>query len=102
MLYNLFTTSDTLYYKTANFNKDPAIKYVLNKSVEDVLGKHCNEMIIYSKQTILKYYFNEEYFIDPNLFNGHSYGNWHYALQQTKSLPLKIIVETPTPPPPLV
>lgn len=38
MLYNLFAANDTLYYKRVNFNKDPAIRYVLNEKRGEVLG----------------------------------------------------------------
>lgn len=95
LIYNLLSSNDTLYYKDGSINNDPVLKFEIKRSVETVLDNRCDLLIVYSKHSISSFYFSKIYPINPELFKKHGFGNWYYVLQKTKSLPLKIVINTP-------
>lgn len=95
LIYILLASNDTLYYKDAGITSDNVIKHELVEEVELVLSKQCNKLNIYTSQTVLKYYFSNDYSMDPSIYSKHGFGNWNYIIEKTKALPLKFIIETP-------
>jgi hypothetical protein len=94
-LYNKMANSETLLWNDGSENKDEIIKTELNKSVTEILGYKCDELILTCKSGIQKYYFSPKLSVDTKLFINHKYGNWYDYLLKTNALPLKTIVDNP-------
>lgn len=94
-LYNKFSASDTLQWVDGNSNPDEAVSYEIKKSQIKILGYNCDALYVKTKTGKLIYYFSKKIKIDPSLYKDHQYGNWALMINQTKSLPLKVEMETP-------
>jgi hypothetical protein len=92
--YSLTAKSDTLYYEDYSKNIDKALSYEIKKNQDTILGVPCDLIIVKSLNSTTSIYFNSKYSVDPEVYKNHKYGNWHYIISKTKSLPLKIINET--------
>lgn len=92
--YSLTAKSDTLYYEDYSKNIDKALSYGIKKNQDTILGVPCDLIIVKSVNSTNSIYFNSKYSVDPEVYKNHKYGNWHYIISKTKSLPLKIINET--------
>lgn len=92
--YSLTAKSDTLYYEDYSKNIDKALSYEIKKNQDTILGVPCDLIIVKSVNSTTSIYFNSKYSVVPEVYKNHKYGNWHYIITKTKSLPLKIINET--------
>lgn len=93
--YTLLTSSDTWYYEDYGINKDKALSFEFSEGVDTILGLNCNVISVKTETGYIKFFFNEKYPIDPELYNKHLYGNWYYIISKTKAIPLKVIYDTP-------
>lgn len=92
-----FKTSNApaIFWRDAAENPDEVQKAEINKGVETIIGKLCDELVLTCKSGIQRYYYDPGIKVDPALFEKHKFGNFGEVVSRTKSLPLKIIVETP-------
>lgn len=92
-LYNKVSVTDTLLWNDASSNPYKVIEYSIAKSNERILGYKCKvlEVVTESGKTI--YYFSKKLKINPELYTNHHFGNWALFTSQTKSLPLKVIID---------
>lgn len=93
--YTLLASSDIWYYEDYEKNKDKALSFEFSESVDTILGLNCNAISVKTETGYIKSFFNDKYKIDPELYNKHLYGNWYYIISKTKSIPLKVIYDTP-------
>ena len=92
-LYNKMANSETLIWNDGATNSDEILKAEINKTVTEILGYMCDELILTCKSGTQKYYFNTKLSVDTKLFINHKFGNWYDFLSRTNSLPLKSIVD---------
>ena len=92
-LYSKMANSEKLLWNDGATNSDEILKAEVNKSVIEVLGYKCDELVLTCKSGIQKFYFNLKYSVDTKLFVNHKFGNWYDFLLKTNSLPLKTIVD---------
>ena len=92
-LYTKFSNSSSILWNDGAVNPDSVLKTELNKEVVDILGYKCDELIFTCKSGVQKYYFSSKLKIDPKPFEHHKFGNWYQYLSQSKSLPLKMIID---------
>ncbi len=93
-LYSKMSNSETAFWIDASVQRDEVLKIEINKSVTEILGYKCDEVILTCKSGIQKYYFNSKLSVETNLFANHKFGNWFDYLFKSNSLPLKSITET--------
>jgi hypothetical protein len=93
--YTLLASSDIWYYEDYGKNRDKALSFEFSESVDTILGLNCNVISVKTETGYIKFFFNDKYKIDPELYNKHLYGNWYYIISKTKSIPLKVIYDTP-------
>ena len=94
-LYTKTAMSDTLMWSDGNSNPDEAVSYEILKNQAEILGYKCDVLVVQTKTGKASYYFSKKIKVDPELYKNHQYGNWALMTGQTKSLPLKIEMETP-------
>lgn len=92
-LYNKMSNTEIIYWNDGSVQGDEIVKVEINKNVEKVLNLLCDEVILFCKSGVQKYYFNSTLSIDPNIFINHKFGNWYDYLSKSNSFPLKMIVE---------
>jgi hypothetical protein len=93
-LYTKMVSSESLLWNDGAANSDQVLKTEINKSVIEILGYKCDELILTCKSGTQKYYFNATLSVDKKIFANHKYGNWFAFLSNSNSLPLKSIVES--------
>jgi hypothetical protein len=93
-LYGKTAMSDTLYWFDGNANPDEVTDFKILKNQEEILGVKCDAISVTTKTGSVTYYFNTKYGVDASLYKGHKFGNWFFLLEKSKSLPLKMIMET--------
>jgi hypothetical protein len=93
-LYTKMVSSESLLWNDGAANSDEVLKTEINKSVIEILGYKCDELILTCKSGTQKYYFNATLSVDKKIFANHKYGNWFAFLSNSNSLPLKLIVES--------
>jgi hypothetical protein len=93
-LYTKMVSSESLLWNDGAANSDEVLKTEINKSVIEILGYKCDELILTCKSGTQKYYFNATLSVDKKIFANHKYGNWFAFLSNSNSLPLKSIVES--------
>lgn len=94
-LYNKMANSPTILWNDGAVNPDEVIKAEINKGVIDILGHNCDELVLTCKTGVQKYYFSATLKVDPKLYEKHKFGNWNEVISRTKSLPLKMIIDSP-------
>jgi hypothetical protein len=94
-LYTKMANSEAAYWNDGAINQDEVLKAEINKGVADVLGYQCDEVILTCKSGVQKYYYSSQFPVDASVFAKHKYGNWYEFISRSKSLPLKIVMETP-------
>ncbi len=94
-LYMKMSSSPVVYWKDASESPDEVQKAEINKGVATIAGYLCDELVLTCKSGVQKYYFNAKIKVDPSQFANHKFGNWSEVVARTKSLPLKIVVDTP-------
>jgi len=92
-LYSKMSNSETIFWNDGATNPDEVLKVEINKSVTEVLGYKCDEVVLTCKSGTQKYYFNSKLGVDISLFTGHLFGNWYDYLKVAKALPLKSVIE---------
>ena len=92
-LYNIVDGSDTLIWIDGSINSDSVINYSIQDTDVIILGHKCKVFIIQTTQGIGRYYFSEDFKLDPKPFNNHHYGNFSMVTSKTKSPSLKIVIE---------
>ncbi|MGC4040978.1 MAG: hypothetical protein QM710_09415 [Flavobacterium sp.] len=93
-LYNKISQSEAAFWNDASVQDDEVLKTELNKGVADILGYKCDELVLYCKSGVQKYYFNAKIGVDAKLFTKHKFGNWYDFVSRANALPLKSILET--------
>lgn len=93
--YTLLASSDIWYYEDYGKNKDKALSFEFSENADTILGLNCNVINVKTETGYIKFFFNDKYKIEPELYNKHLYGNWYYIISKTKSIPLKVIYDTP-------
>lgn len=94
-VYTKMSNSETVLWNDASINSDEVLKSEIKKNAATILGYSCDELILTCKSGIQKYYYSSKLAVDIKLFENHKYGNWYDFLKNSKSLPLKTIIETP-------
>ena len=94
-IYTKSSNSETVLWNDASVNSDEVIKAEIKKNATTVLGYVCDELTLTCKSGVQKYYFSSKLPVDIKLYENHKYGNWFTFLSYSKSLPLKMIIETP-------
>jgi hypothetical protein len=92
-LFNKMSNSETVLWNDGAINSDEVLKVEVNKSVTEVLGYKCDEVVLTCKSGTQKYYFNSKLGVDISLFKGHLYGNWYDYLKVAKALSLKSVID---------
>ena len=87
--------SDTLLWIAGNSNADEAVKYEIQKNKAEILGYKCDALVVQTNTGNATYYFSKKVKVNPKHYENHQYGNWALVMEQAKSLPLKIEMETP-------
>jgi len=93
-LYSKTANSEIAFWNDALNNSDSVLSVKLTKKVLTVLGYQCDELILKCESGVQKYYFNSKLKVDVSLFAKHKLGNWSVFLKHSKSLPLKMVIET--------
>lgn len=94
-LYTKMANSEAAFWNDGAVNQDEVLKVELNKQVTEVLGYKCDEIIVTCKSGVQKYYYNSGFPVDVMAFEKHKFGNWYAFVSNSKSLPLKILVDNP-------
>jgi hypothetical protein len=94
-LYTKMANSEAAFWNDGAINQDEVLKTEINKAVIDILGYKCDEMVLTCKSGVQKYYYNTQFSIDVTAFEKHKYGNWYDFISRSKSLPLKVVIESP-------
>ena len=94
-LYTKMANSEAAFWNDGSVNADEVLKAEINKDVADVLGYRCDEIILTCKSSVQKYYYSSQFSVDVSAFEKHKYGNWYDFISRSKSLPLKVIIESP-------
>ena len=94
-LYNKFSNANTLYWSDGSFEGEKIVEVKKVKNKEMILGINCDELTMRTSRGIYIYYYNSKYAIDPNNFKDHIFGNWYAYVKESKSIPLKIVMDTP-------
>ena len=93
-LYTKLSNSDTISWKDGSQNDDSVFEVQHHKSVVEILGYSCDELIFTCKSGIQKYYFNTALRVNASLYSNLKYGNWYDFIKRSNALPLKIILES--------
>jgi hypothetical protein len=94
IIYTLLTGRDTIFYNKTNEKTDDISNIKETEKQILVLDKNCNEIIYETSTSKYKYYYNNDFYIDPKLYSNHYLGNWNQIVGITKSFPMKVILET--------
>jgi hypothetical protein len=92
-IYSKFSNSPAVLWNDAAVNSDSVLSAKINKSVIDILGYKCDELILTCRSGIQKYYFNPKLKIDSNLFQNFKFQNWYEYVSRAKAVPLKMIID---------
>lgn len=94
IIYTVLTGRDTIFYNKTTEKIDDISNIKQTKKQISVLDKNCDEITYETSTTKYKYYYSNEFFIDPKLYSNHYLGNWNKIVEITKSFPMKVILET--------
>lgn len=93
-MYMKMTNMDALMWTDATKNTDEILSIESHKNADTILGLVCDEIIIKAKNSVQKYYYHENFMVNPTESANHKASNWAAYLSQAKALPLKMIIET--------
>jgi hypothetical protein len=93
-LYTKMANSEALLWNDGAVNADEVLKATINKGVTEILGYKCDELVLNCKSGTHKYYFNSTLAVDTSLFVNHKFANWYEFVSRSKSLPLKMVMES--------
>jgi len=93
-LYNKFPKSDTLFYYDGAENADSVIRIEHLNNADTVLGYPCDVVIITSKTSISRYAYSKKFPMNAAAYKKHAYANWNTYANASKSVPLKITVDS--------
>ncbi len=91
-LYTKVPESDTLIWFDAGINYDSVIQFSIDPNADTILGYPCQALSFSSKSGSSKYFFSNEFPIDPQPFRNHRFSNWAFVCEKTQALPLKMII----------
>ncbi|WP_109097786.1 hypothetical protein [Aquimarina sp. AU58] len=94
-LYNKFSTNNVLYWSDGAIEGEKVIDFKIIKDKENILGLKCDELTMKTSKGTYVYYYNSKYSIDPDYFKKHLFGNWYTYVKESKSIPLKMVMDTP-------
>lgn len=94
-LYTKMANSDAAFWNDGAINQDELLKAEINKGVIEISGYKCDELILTCKSGIQKYYYSSQLSVDIAAFEKHKFGNWYEFISRSKSLPLKMILDSP-------
>jgi hypothetical protein len=94
-LYNKMATNSALLWTDGAVNKDSVFNVAVVFGAARILGYSCDEVILYCRSGIQKYFFNAKFGVDSDLFTKHRFGNWAAYLSKAHALPLKFILDNP-------
>ncbi|WP_438422228.1 hypothetical protein [Aquimarina macrocephali] len=94
-LYNKFSNANILYWSDGSVEGEKIVEVKKVKNKEMILGINCDELTMRTSRGIYIYYYNSKYAIDPNNFKDHIFGNWYAYVKESKSIPLKMVMDTP-------
>ncbi|MEN1784373.1 MAG: DUF4412 domain-containing protein [Bacteroidota bacterium] len=94
-IYNYRIGKDTIFNNILNASKaiDSLISIEKSDKAESILGYSCEKLVFKGKLAETTYYYSKELNVPAENYVNHNYGNWYEYLEQTNSLPLKIIVK---------
>ena len=92
-IYNKFSTSPNALWDDCSVSDDVVFALTVNKNAIEILGRKCDEYVYTCKSGIQRYYFDNSIKISEVFFKNHNYANWNRVVSDSKSLPLKIIIE---------
>lgn len=94
-LYTKMGNSLFILWTDAGDTKDEVLKAVVNKSVINILGYQCDELVLTCKTGTQKFYFCNKLPIDGSLYAKHRFANLSEYIARTNAVPLKIVVDNP-------
>ncbi|MEP1093474.1 MAG: hypothetical protein ABJG78_00090 [Cyclobacteriaceae bacterium] len=74
-------------------NSDTVVDYLIENSDEVILRYKFKVLTINTTRGVGRYYFSNEFKIDPKPFLNHNYGNWAIVSRETRSPSLKTEIE---------
>lgn len=92
-LYYYPKTQDSISVIDLSHEKEKILKYEINKKVVKVLDRWCDELILFTDKSTIKYYFDGNLKIKSELFKNHIYSHWNLYTKLAESLPLKYVME---------
>jgi len=92
-LYSKLSNSPAIMWNDGAINSDMVISSELHANAVTILGYPCNELVLYCKSGVQKYYFTSKFPVDPKLYIDHQFGNWYAYLSKAHAVPLKIVID---------
>lgn len=93
-LYTKTGNSDTIICIDASIEKSKIIEIKKEETSIIILGHKCKLLTMKSDNgTLYKYYYSEKLGVNPEDYKYHNYNHWYKYLIETKSLPLKMVIE---------
>ena len=93
-LYTKLFLNDTIYWKYVNYTPDTILSITVNKSVTEILGRRCDEIIFKVPAGLHKYYYDPSIRIDKSFYINHINGNLSDFLKISNSIPLMEVFES--------
>ncbi len=90
--YSKMANAEALLYNDVTVAIDELLKSEKNENVVTILGYPCHELILTSKNSQEKFYYNGSLKLDASQFANHKLGNWHEFTRQSNAVPLKIFI----------
>jgi hypothetical protein len=93
-VYNKAKKQEVVYWHDTAFASgydEEIIDYKINRKATKILDYDCDELVVTTRYTIQKYYFNSVTSINPEWFKNHQKGNFDTIFSITQSIPLKTI-----------
>ena len=94
-LYTKMANSENAFWNDVTVGSEEVQKIEVNKEVLKVLGYKCDEVVLTTKSSVHRYYFNAAVNVDPRLFSSHKFGNWSDFISASNALPLKYNADLP-------
>jgi hypothetical protein len=93
-LYEQMSNSGAILWVDGMKDKDTVYHSAIRFGAETILGYLCNELTLFCRTGIQKYYFTDKFPADGRLFARHRYGNYADYMSRANAIPLKFIIDT--------
>jgi len=90
--YYFFNNTDTIQVQDCSFQDDTIINISKSTNTTEISKTICKSIIFYYKTSTVTFFYDENLYLDPNLFSKHKYSCYDQYAKETKSVYLKIII----------